>query len=289
MKVNSNKIRDVFNHYSLLMQDLYSQKEANLLLKRLIAHFIESETYRIPDIDGDKRVNESTLLKIHFGVKSLLKYMPLEYIIEEVEFYESKFFVNENVLIPRPETEELVDLIWKNSSLFKSNSIGLDIGTGSGCIAITLSKLLNNRMLACDISSKAIEVAKRNSNKFSTDVEFIQLDFLDSNSWSHLPFELDFIVSNPPYIRDNEKNMMHENVLNFEPHNALFVPNDDPLIFYRAILEFAILHLKKNGYVFLEINEFLGSETQSLYLATCKKVNIINDLNGKQRLIIAQF
>lgn len=288
MKLASlNTISSVFSYYYQLLMPTYSAKEANVLLKSLIAHFTESKSYKIPEIDKDKKLNESTLLFIHHGVKDLLKMRPLEYIISKVSFYEFEFFINESVLIPRPETEELVDFIWKSKTLFSENPIGLDIGTGSGCIAISLNKIMEASMTAVDISPSALDVAKINSDNHGADIQFINLDILKSSEWDLIPDNLDFIVSNPPYVRKSENALMKKNVLNFEPPAAIFVEDTDPLIFYRAIADLSTQKLKKKGHIYLEINEFLAIETKTLFDDKFSNVDIILDLNGKSRFIHA--
>jgi release factor glutamine methyltransferase len=285
MKVSSNKIVDIYNHYLNRLKVVYSEKESSILLKRLMAHFIDSQPYQIPFVDSDKRVSESKLLQIHFAVKDLLVFKPLEYILGFAKFYEHDFLVNENVLIPRPETEELVDYIWKNKNLFDKKPRGLDIGTGSGCIPIMLSKLFDVQMFSCDISQAAISIAEKNKKLHAVDIQFINIDFLNSSFWNLLPLDLDFIVSNPPYVRESEKVLMEKNVLNYEPHLALFVENSDPLIFYRQIHDFALLALKSKGHLFLEINEFLSYETADLFINDFSDIFIIKDLNDKPRFL----
>ena len=288
MKVSSNLISDIYSFYLARLKELYPEKEAGVLLKRLLAHYLKVQEYKIPHIIENERVGESMLLKIHFGVKELLKHKPLEYIIGQADFYEMKFFVNQHVLIPRPETEELVDLIWKTSSQFKNNPWIIDIGTGSGCIAISLNKLIKSETIAIDISSSALNLAKKNNELNSSDVQFIQMDFLKKSQWNKLEGIFDVIVSNPPYIRELEKSLMKDNVLLYEPEVSLFVKDNNPLVFYKAIAEFGYDHLKANGYIYLEINEFLGNETANVFKSHYRKVTVIKDLNGKDRFLLVQ-
>lgn len=288
MKVSSNKISDIYSYYLNLLEVEYSPFEGGILLKRLMGYYLNVQSFKIPQHIENERVVESMLLKIHFAVKELLKHKPLEYIIQTADFYEMKFSVNQHVLIPRPETEELVDLIWKTSSQFKSNPRIIDIGTGSGCIAISLNKLIKSETIAVDVSKPALDLATKNKVLNHAEVQFIQMNFLEEQQWNKLTGLFDVIVSNPPYIRELEKSLMKENVLLYEPKEALFVKDNDPLIFYKAISSFGQNYLKPNGYIYVEINEFLGKETADIFKKNYSKVATIKDLNGKDRFIIVQ-
>lgn len=221
---------------------------------------------------------------------------PLQYVLGETEFYGLPFKVTSSVLIPRPETEELVDWIIKEvkkgseSSGSKSFNI-LDIGTGSGCIPIALKKHLSEaRVFGLDISPEAVEVAISNSKLNETDVRFWKDDILNPAHQELLKTTYNIIVSNPPYVTMAEKDQMHKNVLEHEPHTALFVSDDDPLQFYRAIALFAKSHLQNEGLLFLEINENLGEETVSLLVDNgFTNIALRLDLRGKPRMIKADF
>lgn len=210
----------------------------------------------------------------------LKEHEPVQHIIGTTTFYGLEFIVNEHVLIPRHETEELVDLIIKENS--EASTI-LDIGCGSGCIAISLKKALPNAVvLACDISPEALEVAKNNAIKHNVEIQFHEKDVLHVAS---IPGNCDIIVSNPPYVQESEKEQMEPNVLNFEPPQALFVPNADPLVFYVAIIELAIRNLNPGGKIYFEINESKGPEVEILMKAAgFKQVRIIQDINNKNRI-----
>jgi len=199
--------------------------------------------------------DENYFLDIH---KQLLSRRPLQYVLGRADFYGYVFHVNENVLIPRQDTEELVYLILETLSKDKKLS-GLDIGTGSGCIPITLKKKSPQWQLqGLDVSKEALIVAKKNAQDLDTEVNFQHLDILDPNTRKGLP-KFDFIVSNPPYIPQKEKVLVPDFVKNFEPDLALFVEDVDPLVFYRNIAEFAKDHLNPGGYLFYETNEFNNS------------------------------
>ena len=207
---------------------------------------------------------------------------PIQHITQKAFFYDHFFYVNENTLIPRPETEELIELIRNDFPQDKKLSI-VDLGTGTGCIPITLFKLFPNAQVsALDISSKALEVAQLNAKNLAASVHFIQQDLLQN---FELNEKFDIIISNPPYIRNLEKSEMHQNVLDFEPHLALFVEDHDPLIFYRKVFDFAEKHLKENGTIYCEINQYLGDETKQIFQKKYPNTQIIKDISGNDRML----
>ena len=285
MKVPSNLVKDIRKYYCDQLCSIYDKEEASAMILILFDHYFKIDRVKMA-LEPNLRLSESEMLTFHFAVKDLLKNKPLQYIIGETEFCDLKFKVNENVLIPRPETSELVHLIVnRQQSTDNSQLTILDIGTGSGCIAISLAKQLpQSQVHALDISEKALCVAKENANINNVDITFIHDDILSLRNKIETKF--DIIVSNPPYVRDLEKAEMRDNILNWEPHNALFVSDDDPLIFYRNILEFAKTHLKENGEVWFEINEYLGKETKDLcYEMGFSNVNIYKDFREKERFL----
>jgi release factor glutamine methyltransferase len=229
-------------------------------------------------------------------VSELKQQKPIQYILGETEFYGLRFLLNENTLIPRPETEELVELIIEstNYELRNTKLKVLDIGTGSGCIAISLSKhLANSEVFAIDVSEKALAVAKKNSELNDVKVNYINVDILKINDLKELAIhnlqlatQFDIIVSNPPYVRNLEKYEIKPNVLEYEPHLALFVDDIDPLLFYRKIAELAIKNLNPNGKLYFEINQYLGKETVELVKSFgFKNVKLIKDIYGNDRMI----
>jgi len=225
---------------------------------------------------------------LDFFQKALIKLksqIPIQYIIGETEFYGLKFKVNNNVLIPRPETEELVDWILKDFNNSENIKI-LDIGTGSGCIAISLAKNIPNaEVFALDISSEAIRTAKLNAKENNVTVNFMEADIL---TLTKLPQKFDIIVSNPPYVRELEKKQMQKNVLNNEPAIALFVKDKNPLLFYDKISELSKMYLTKNGSLYFEINQYLGPETvNSLKSKGFRNIEIKKDLYEVDRMIKA--
>lgn len=228
-------------------------------------------------------------------LEDLKQQKPIQYIIGETEFYGLPFKVNEAVLIPRPETEELVDLIIKchtaRSRIVNENNPLkiLDIGTGSGCIAISLAKNLSHaKVYALDVSKDALKVAKHNAEYNKVDINFIEADILNETTWTS-KFEnlkFDIIVSNPPYVRNIEKQEIQSNVLDNEPHLALFVEDDNPLLFYKAITNFAVKNLKINGQLYFEINQYLGEDTLALLTtAHFENVELLKDYNGNDRMV----
>lgn len=217
--------------------------------------------------------------------KKLLQHEPVQYVLNEAWFFGSKFYVDKNVLIPRPETEELVQWIIEDCKTATTSLKILDIGSGSGCIPISLKKKLPNAEIwSCDISNDALEVAKKNAATLETEVNFIQFNFLEKEKWSQLPC-FDIIVSNPPYIPEEDKEQMQANVLEFEPATALFVPDNDPLIFYKAIAEFSKTHLNKPGCSYCEIHEDLGEKTVHLFKENGFFVELKKDMQQKDRMV----
>ena len=216
--------------------------------------------------------------------------IPIQYLLGTTHFFGLEFYVNKDVLIPRPETEELVDWIIKNQKLkVESHKIKiLDIGTGSGCIAISLAKnLINAQVFAIDISEKALATAQKNADLNKVNVNFIQKNILET---ANLDQDFDIIVSNPPYVRNLEKAEIQKNVLDNEPHLALFVEDNDALIFYKKIAELALKNLSKNGVLYFEINQYLGNETEELLKNLgFKNIELRKDIYGNNRMIFANL
>jgi len=237
-------------------------------------------------LEPNFRLSESELLKFHFAIKRLFKSEPIQYILGETLFHGLRLEVNPKVLIPRPETEELVNMVIREN--FDDKRI-LDIGTGSGCIAIALkNKLSNCKVTGLDISEAALETAKKNATINKVDVEFIQADIRESGKFSSLGI-FNVIVSNPPYVTHEDRSQMSNNVLEWEPEKALFAPVDDPLYFYKKILEFSNYHLSGKGKLFLEINENYGLELKELIKEySFTQVILYQDFRGKNRFIIAK-
>jgi release factor glutamine methyltransferase len=229
-----------------------------------------------------KEVDSNELERYKEVIQELKSGVPIQHILQDAFFYGLHFEVNAHVLIPRVETEELIHWIVEAVHPAEIHSM-LDIGTGSGCIAVTLKKNLPEaKVYAMDISAQALSVAKKNALANHTDVEFINANILDYQS----DLNLDLIVSNPPYIKEDERHAMHSIVLDHEPHQALFVSNENPLLFYKAIADFALTNLNENGYLFFEINEYLGEETVNMLSDKgLKNITLRKDMQGKDRMI----
>lgn len=277
------KLAEFRSLYQKELQSLHSENEIDLMFywitekildkpESVLRHLLEEE---LPELEENKNV-------FLFKLIQLKEQKPLQYITGETEFYGMKFFVNESVLIPRPETEELIEWILKDVK--NSNLQILDVGTGSGCIPIVLKKNLPQaEILAMDISEKALETALLNVKYHRTEINFLQTDFLNM-SFENLP-EFDIIVSNPPYIGETEKLEMDENVVKFEPHSALFVPDENTLVFYKKIIELAKLKLKPKGKIYVEINQRLAHETFDLFQNEFPNTELRKDISGNYRMI----
>ena len=271
----------------------YPKEEINSFFHSLVNHTLHLNKIEValnPNFD----VNNDVAEYFKNALAELKSEKPIQYIIGSTEFYGLPFTVNKNTLIPRPETEELVNWIVKDAQ--KTNlqpTTILDIGTGSGCIAISLAKNLPSaEVYAIDISEKALQVAKQNAKQNGVTVHFIEADILssDTNLNTTKDLRFDIIVSNPPYIRNLEKVEIKKNVLDYEPHTALFVNDENPLIFYKAIADFAKKNLKKEGKLYLEINQYLGKETTALFQNKgFKSIELRKDLFGNDRMLKASF
>ena len=238
-------------------------------------------------LNPNQLIDEGIIPYFKNAISLLYLEKPVQYITEETAFYSLPFKVNKNVLIPRPETEELVS--WVLDSAVKTKEISiLDIGTGSGCIAISIAKNLPNATVtAIDFSDSAIKVALKNAELNQVSIDFLKQDILAIDS---LPKNFDFIISNPPYVRELEKKEIKKNVLSFEPHSALFVADDNALVFYRKIVALAKKHLNPNGQLFFEINQYLAEETMVLLAKEgFTKNELKKDIFGNDRMTKSQF
>lgn len=272
----------------------------NIITKQLEPVYLENETPPMTDIliewvtgldrlqqiaQPKKEISEEQQLLLQEGVTRLLSFEPIQYITGHAWFAGNKFKVGPAVLIPRPETEELVDWILKERP-DKESFYVLDIGTGSGCIPVSLKKKRPGwTVSAIDISQEALVIAKENADELGVEVNFKAVDLTDESSWPGLG-EIDLLVSNPPYIPWSDWNTLPENVREHEPSEALFVPDTDPLLFYRLIAQLARQQLKKGGAIYLEINETLGVEVVSLFQAQgFTSIELKKDMQGKHRML----
>jgi release factor glutamine methyltransferase len=284
MEVKSNRIGTVRRFYRQKLLKQYPEREADTLVFMLISEYTGLSRAEIL-IRPEEPITESELLKIHFGVKALQNHKPIQYILGKAEFYGLTLKVTPDVLIPRPETEELVDWIIKEQSGTAVSSI-LDIGTGSGCIAIVLQKHFEKAEVdALDNSEAGLAIAKVNAGSHHVAVNFRNIDFTNTEKWELLA-EYDLVVSNPPYVRQSEKSLMKKNVMDYEPDSALFVSDDDPLLFYHHIARFCTAHLRTKGVLFCEINQYLAKETVQMFeqYGFCQ-VELRKDLFGNYRFI----
>ena len=270
---------------------VYPKEEVLSFFYRLTEHILKLKRIDL-SLNPNKSLTRIEQQQFNEAVSRLLKNEPIQYIIGETEFYGLPFTVNTTTLIPRPETEELVDWIIRDHKSSSELTI-LDIGTGSGCIAILLAKhLLNAKVYAIDISKGALKIAQENAIRNNVTVNFVENNILNETTWNlnfeHIKF--DIIVSNPPYIQHLEKNKMQANVLDFEPHLALFVEDSNPLQFYKKIAQFAKEKLKTNGQLYFEINEYLGPKTTHLLKNKgFKTIELRKDIFEKDRMIKASF
>ncbi len=278
------------------------QEATYFMLQQLRSVYPDGEASQVTDwvlehVTGSKKaermlyknseITPGEELQLQQFAERLLHHEPVQYVLNESWFCGLKFYVDKNVLVPRPETEELVEWIISNCKFPVAELKILDIGTGSGCIPVTLKRRIRKAgVWSCDISPGALEVAKRNAFSLGTDVHFVQLDFLDEEERNTLP-NFDIIVSNPPYVPEKDKEQMQPNVLAWEPATALFVPDNNPLVFYEAIAEFCLKHLEKNGSLYLEVHEDLGSAVTGLLQAKGFYSEIKKDMQQKDRMIRA--
>jgi release factor glutamine methyltransferase len=264
---------------------LYEEREASSMSAILIEYFFEMSRMQIAMDVPFVELEEELINNLNECIERLLKKEPIQHILGETEFYGSSFFVNKEVLIPRQETEELVDWVIKENQS-RSKFQLLDIGTGSGCIPISIKHHFPQATISgLDVSQKALEVAFDNSTNNGVEVKWIQDDILNT---TYSPESVDIIVSNPPYITELEKIGMDTNVLEYDPHLALFVENDQPLKFYVAIADFAKKYLSSNGQLYFEINEHYGNETIAMLKEKgFTEIKLKQDLNGKDRMIKA--
>lgn len=299
-------LKELQHHFHLQLDAIYGKDEVQSFFKLLIEYFLNFKPIEIV-LHPESNISTSNQHRFNEIIKRLKQEEPIQYIIGETEFFGMPFKVNPSTLIPRPETEELVQWIIENISNNKCQAPNLsayvhdsnnkqqttnnkqltilDIGTGSGCIAIALAKNLPNaKVHAIDVSKEALKVARENAILNQVEVDFIEADIL---TVCHAELQkYDIIVSNPPYVRALEKFTIKNNVLKHEPHLALFVENEDPLLFYKAICEFSVHNLKPKGCLFFEINQYLGAEMkQLLNTFNFESVELRQDIFGNVRML----
>ena len=277
-------INSIFDQFLDELKSLHSEGEAVAITNIIFEHFAKLTNTAIV-INGEREMEEEIAVKLKRAISRLKENIPVQYIVGHAWFYNLEFHVTNAVLIPRPETEELV---LEAINFLKSNSGKkvLDIGTGSGCIPISIKKnILEAEVTAIDVSQEALEVARKNALTNAVEIHFLERNFLDESCYSDLP-TFDLIISNPPYIPETEKALLNKNVVDFEPHLALFVPDEDHLIFYKKILLFSKNHLELNGKILLEVHEDFAKETAALFEAEKHLVDIKKDMQGKERMLL---
>lgn len=279
-----------YNHFLNKLQTIYEEREAINISDWVfeeVTHFKKWERRR-----SLIEINQAHVSQLELYLDEFIQHKPVQYVLGHTWFYKRKFLVDENVLIPRPETEELVRYIVDDvkklhlSELQQTPGI-LDIGSGSGCIAISIKKELQKfDVTATDVSERALFVAKKNGEELKADIQYLHADFLDETKWN-LFGTYDILVSNPPYIPQKEKAILSKNVTDFEPGIALFVPDIDPFIFYKKIAKFASSHLKPSGKIYVEIHENFANEVVQIFTAFNFDSEVKKDIYGKERMIKA--
>jgi release factor glutamine methyltransferase len=294
-------LKNFRTYFTDTLQEIYLKTEIDTFFFLLIEEKLNLQ--RVDTVmQPDFLIADENLSELKIILKRLQKEEPIQYILGNTEFYGLPFKVNKNTLIPRPETEELVEWIIREVTELQSNKVAkldmdatstmneeksisiIDIGTGTGCIPISLAKNLNNvKISAIDVSSEALIVAQQNATLNNVDISFLEMDILETKE---LPQKYNLIVSNPPYVRELEKVEISNNVLENEPHLALFVEDDNPLIFYSKIADLAKIHLKKEGLLFFEINQYLGKETVAMLKHKgFNSIKLKKDLFGNDRMV----
>jgi len=279
-------LKEYRHHFALSLADQYPRSEIDNFFRRL-THFYFNWDPSFPVLEPNHRLSNIELDQLNEALEALKKYQPLQYILKEAYFYGSNFYVDSHVLIPRPETEELVEWVLRDHPKIHMEDFNvLEIGTGSGCIAVSLAKAQAGfRVAALDVSKAALEVAQKNAELHQAKVDFFHLDMTTLNSWKK---PLDIVISNPPYVHPEERTEMSANVLDYEPHLALFTPEKDPLYFYRKIMTFAQKSLKIGGLVYLEINPKFQQTLELLINEySFKDIEVRSDIFGKNRMLKA--
>lgn len=284
------RLKAVLEIFHKDLDAIYGKNEVQSFFSLLMEHYLDLKPIALV-LNPELTIFDENHAAFNDALNRLKQEEPIQYIIGETEFFGLSFKVNPHTLIPRPETEELVDWIIKQPTIHNQQRNILDIGTGTGCIAISIAKELSKtKVFALDVSVKALKIAKQNAELNDVNIHFLKVDILNKAHWN-LEFkdlEFDIMVSNPPYVRELEKLEMKGNVLKHEPELALFVEDNDPLIFYRTICEFAQQHLKSEGMLFFEINQYLGDEMlQLLKTYHFKNIELKKDMFGNNRMVKA--
>ena len=276
-------ISSVKKQFQKKLINIFPISEILSIWRRWVVKEILNKTFLDSILDENKAISNTENKKINMLVEHLLSNQPVQYFFGYSYFKNLKFNINDSVLIPRPETEELVDLVIKESCKKLPNCI-IDIGTGSGCIAIALKKKIKSKMIALDISELALSQARKNAHNHDVDIEFKKIDILNFDDYQLLP-KIDYIVSNPPYVTHSE--ISKNSIIHSEPKNAIFVPDKHPLIFYESILKLANTNLNIGGKIFFEINpKFVSELVNIIKIHRFFNIEIHKDFFGKKRFII---
>ena len=287
LRFRSNRVRDIVSLFHEELDGIYGSGEVGVFLDMLFEAFLGWDKVRLLT-SREQTIDQSDLLRFHWALEDLKRHRPIQHIIGYTDFCGCRIAVSPDVLIPRPETEEMVQWIISTFIIHHSPFNILDLCTGSGCIAIALKKAFPaSDVTAVDVSPKALEMARQNAQNNGVEVQFVEGDVLGGANGVNGRYGL--IVSNPPYVRDSERAQMQRNVLDYDPELALFVPDDDPLRFYKAIATIAKNHLAENGQVVVEINEALAEETCAVFKAQGFNPKVHEDFRGKPRWISAQL
>ena len=269
------------------LNNLYCQSEIDVFFYSLMEYYFHKPKVDVY-LNQDQKLDQTSEIIMINALNELTNHKPLQYITSQTEFYGLKFNLSESVLIPRPETEELVEWIIKDHIFIENEFKILDLGTGSGCISVSLARFLKkSRVYAVDLSDKALVQAHENAKLNNVEVIFEVCDILDENLPDHFK-NFEVFVSNPPYVRNLEKNEIKQNVMHYEPHMALFVTDNDPLEFYRAILQIATKRLVSGGKLYFEINQYLGIEMMDLVMSFgFYDIELKKDSFGNDRMLRA--
>ena len=275
--------KTAFQQLSNALLSIYDNREAHT-----ISTYIFEDVFQIFNTQSEKILSEPQVTQLDEIQKRLLNYEPWQHVVGFADFYGLKFHVSPDVLIPRPEPEELVQLILDN---VKPLQTILDIGTGSGCIPISIKKKYEHlTVFGLDVSETALAIARKNAALNQVEIHWQQADILNPNEWGRVGGQFDIIVSNPPYVLESDKSKMHRNVLDFDPKLALFVADETPLLFYDAIADFALLYLKPNGQLYFEIHQDFGQQTLALLESKgFRNVVIVKDLYENDRIVFGNI
>jgi len=281
--------RQQYRIFLLQLQAIYNLNEATIITDWVLESLAGIKRFDVVK-DPEKLQPDTITQQLKVALEELLQHKPVQYVTGEAWFHNMKLKVDKSVLIPRPETEELVKLVLDTVKNEENLALSIiDIGTGSGCIAIAIKKNLPAASVAAiDVSESALAIAKDNSYEQQTEIQFLKIDFLEESQWASLP-KYDVIVSNPPYIPMDEKEKLDKNVAGFEPHQALFVPDQSPLLFYEKIAAFASAHLNPKGKIFMEVHENFAKETAALFIQNFSEAIIKKDIFGKERMVMVTY